>query len=81
MAQVGTSSIYFTKNEASILEYFLMNQGNVISRAKLIGEVWWWDGFFEVTDNTINVTLSKIRKKLWENFALKAVYNQGYILE
>ena len=81
MAQVGTNSIYFTKNEARILEYFLMNQGHVISRAKLIGEVWWWDGFFEVTDNTINVTLSKIRKKLWENFALKAVYNQGYILE
>jgi DNA-binding response OmpR family regulator len=34
-----------------------------------------------VSDNTINVTISKIRKKLGEEFTLKTRVNSGYILE
>jgi DNA-binding response OmpR family regulator len=34
-----------------------------------------------VSDNTINVTISKIRKKLGKRFKLKTKVNEGYILE
>ncbi|MFZ4461999.1 MAG: helix-turn-helix domain-containing protein [Patescibacteria group bacterium] len=34
-----------------------------------------------ISDNTINVTLSKLRKKLGKEFSPKTLYGQGYILE
>jgi DNA-binding response OmpR family regulator len=43
--------------------------------------VWNSSDFSSVSDNTINVTISKIRKKLWKRFKLKTKVNEGYILE
>jgi hypothetical protein len=34
-----------------------------------------------VSDNTINVTISKVRKKLGRKFKLKTKVNEWYILE
>lgn len=79
--RIGKSSIYLTRNESLIVEAFLSHQKKVLTREHLISSVWGGHHLSDVSDNTINVTLSNIRKKLAGNFMPKTIYNQGYILE
>lgn len=79
--RVGGNVLCLTHKENMILEFFLNNQSVVISREKLINYIWWWHNMSDVSDNTINVTLSKLRKKVWQDFTLKTMYNHGYILD
>lgn len=67
--------------EIQLIEYFLFNIWKVITKSELTSSVWWNYGDLEITDNTINVTLSKIRKKLGESFKLKTLINRWYLLE
>lgn len=75
------TKIYLTHKESMVLEFFLLQQWRIISREKLITYIWWGHLISDVSDNTINVTLSNVRRKIWENFNLKTMYNHGYILE
>ncbi|MDD5377259.1 MAG: response regulator transcription factor [Candidatus Gracilibacteria bacterium] len=79
--RVGNDIIYLTKNESLIVETFLSNQKKILTRERLISNVWGGHHLSDVSDNTINVTLSNIRKKLGGDFVPKTIYNQGYILE
>jgi len=72
---------FLTKNENLIVEAFLSHQNKVITREKLITNVWGGHRLSDISDNTINVTLSNTRRKLAGNFMPKTIYNQGYILE
>lgn len=78
---VGNTQVFLTKNEILILELFISQIGKVVSREELITHVWGACNEELVSDNNINVTLSKIRKKLEGNFIPKTLYNQGYLLE
>ncbi len=80
-AKIGNKPVYLTRNETLVVEMFLVNQKKIISRERLISSVWGWTGLGDVSDNTINVTISNIRKKLEGSFIPKTIYNQGYILE
>lgn len=73
--------IDLTTRESQLVEYFLLNKWKLISKNDLVSSVWWKYDELWVTDNNINVTFSKIRKKLWEDFNLKTIFNRGYILE
>ena len=64
-----------------MLETLLKMKWQIIRREDIIGSVWWWTKFSEVSDNTINVTLSKLRKKIGNGLKLKTIYNEWYILE
>ncbi len=67
------------KKEKDILTYFLKNTGKLISKELFIKLIWWcWS---DVSQNTINVTLSKLRKKLWDDFPLQTIPHVWYILE
>lgn len=78
---VGESRIHLTHKETLLFILFLSNIGQVVSRAKLISHVWGGNKAGDVADNTINVTLSKVRKKIGTDFSVKTIYNLGYILE
>jgi two-component system phosphate regulon response regulator PhoB len=71
----------FTSIELKLIEYFFINIWILIKKSDLITSVWWEYDLFKVSDNTINVNISKIRKKLWKNFKLKTIINEWYILE
>ncbi len=71
--------IEMTKKEKHILEFFLFNKGRLIPKHELIKQVWWCE-VDEVTENTINVTISKVRRKLWSDFNMETKINQWYIL-
>lgn len=73
--------VHFTKKEILLIELFLLNKWELINKVKLINSIWWNIDPIWITDNNINVILSKVRKKLWNNFNLKTIVSWGYILK
>lgn len=73
--------IDLTSKEIQFVEYMMFNVWKIVKKIDLINSVWWKFDEIDVTDNTINVTISKIRKKLWESFKLKTMINRWYMLE
>ncbi|NRH21262.1 response regulator transcription factor [Candidatus Gracilibacteria bacterium] len=78
---VGNAKLHLGHKEKMILEFFMINQEQIISREKLITYIWGGNYIGDVTDNTINVTLSKLRKKVGPQLNLRTMYNHGYILD
>lgn len=72
--------IKLTKKELDLVEYFLYNKWKLISKSNIVSSVWWEYDWFSVSDNTINVTLSRVRRKLWSSFSLVTVVGDWYIL-
>ena len=70
-----------SKNEMAILTYMINNQGRIISRDELIGYLWDSEEF--VDDNTLNVNINRVRKKLSDMGlydAIRTKRGQGYML-
>ena len=58
----GDRAIDLTQREFELLEYLMRNERIVISRQRLLDEVWGYDTFS--TTNTIEVFVSNLRRKL-----------------
>ncbi len=68
-----------SKTEAGVIRVMFQNYPNVVSREELLNEIWDDDSFVE--ENTLNVTISRIRKRLeniGSNLAVKPVRGVGY---
>ena len=77
----GDRRIELTQREFELLEYLMRNERLVISRQKLLDEVWGYDPF-SIT-NTIEVFVSNLRRKLeagGEPRLLHTVRGAGYVL-
>ncbi len=81
MVKIGDIGVHLAKKESLILELFLTNQGKILTREQLVTSVWGGGQADDITDNTINATISKVRKKLSGNFTPKTIYNHGYVLD
>jgi DNA-binding response OmpR family regulator len=74
-------SIELTQREFELLEYLMRNERIVISRQRLLDEVWGYDPFS--TTNTIEVFVSNLRRKLeagGESRLLHTIRGAGYVL-
>lgn len=60
--EVNGLPVALTTKECSILEYFLLNQGRLITQQELIEHV--WNGDADPFSNSVRVHLSALRKKL-----------------
>ena len=60
----GDKEVDLTKNELGILRLLVVNKGNVIPRDAIIDELWQSDEFID--ENTLNVNIVRLRKKLSE---------------
>lgn len=73
--------VELSRNEFSILYLLMKNNGNLISRDKIMRSLWEDESF--VDDNTLTVNINRLRKKL-ENIELddliKTKKRQGYII-
>lgn len=58
----GGQKLELTKNEYRILLVLLRNKGKVVSREKLMEELWESESF--VDENTLTVNVNRLRKKL-----------------
>jgi len=77
----GERPIELTQREFELLEYLMRNERIVISRQRLLDEVWGYDPF-SVT-NTIEVFVSNLRRKLeadGEPRLLHTIRGAGYVL-
>ena len=79
---VGGSTLELTKNEYRILLLLMKNRGRVVSREKLMEQLWQTDDF--VDENTLTVNVNRLRKKLsaagLEGF-ITTKFGVGYIIE
>jgi len=74
------SEISLTKKEKQILEILLRNKNSLTKKIDFIEKLW-WSSRSVVTDNTVNVTICNLRKKLWDDFELDTVSWEWYILK
>ncbi len=77
---VDDKPIELTLREYGLLEYFLRNQGAVVTREDILTHV--WDRFFDSFSNVVDVHLKNLRKKLPKAYAkrIQTVWGKGYRL-
>lgn len=81
-ARVRDESLALTRKEAALLEYFLLNQGRIISQEELIEHL--WDGSVNSFSNSVRVHISALRRKLKNSLGYDPIINkigQGYMME
>jgi two-component system, OmpR family, response regulator MprA len=79
--QRGGRDIELTSREFELLEYLMRNERLVVSRDRLLEEVWGYAPFAET--NTVDVFVSNLRRKLesgGEPRLLHTVRGAGYVL-
>jgi two-component system copper resistance phosphate regulon response regulator CusR len=77
----GDRVIKLTAQEFKLLEYFLRNQGRVLSKAQIAEKV--WDIDFDRRTNYVEVYINYLRKKIDNDFERKfihTVFGMGYVL-
>ena len=77
----GDRDIDLTQREFELLEYLMRNERIVVSRQRLLDEVWGYDPFSMT--NTIEVFVSNLRRKLeagGEPRLLHTIRGAGYVL-
>jgi DNA-binding response OmpR family regulator len=78
----GEREIELTKREFELLEYLAENQRLVVSRERLLEEVWGYDPTDDT--NTIDVFISNLRRKLEEGGESRLLHTKrgaGYVLK
>lgn len=79
---IGDRRVELTKNEYRIMLCLMRNKCRVVSREKLMEELWATDSFID--DNTLTVNIGRLRKKLEEaglEGFITTKHGRGYILE
>lgn len=78
----GEEKISLSKNEYRILNILMENKGKVVSREKLMEQLWETDSF--VDENTLTVNVGRLRKRLegvgLEDFIITK-FGMGYLIE
>ena len=66
--------------EYQLLEYLMQNKGKTVTREKVLEQVWDVNGSY-VNNNTLSVTMKRLRDKLHQPSCLKTVRSVGYRME
>ncbi len=66
--------------EYDLLVYLMENKGKTVTRERLLEQVWDINGTY-VNDNTLTVTIKRLRDKLCQPSCLKTVRSVGYRME
>jgi two-component system, OmpR family, copper resistance phosphate regulon response regulator CusR len=77
----SNKTIKLSAKEFSLLEFFMQNQGRVISRPELAEKI--WDIKFETGTNVVEVYINMLRNKIDRDFEPKLIHTRigmGYIL-
>lgn len=77
---VSGAEVILTYKEFELLQYLLKNKGIVLSRNKIMNEIWGFD--FEGETRTVDVHIRTLRQKLGEaGSMIETVRNVGYKIE
>ncbi len=75
-----SEEILLSAVEYQLLLYLLQNKGKTVTREKILERVWDDNGNY-VNDNTLTVTMKRLRDKLGQPKCLKTVRSVGYRME
>ena len=81
VATRGGTELHLTSREYAILEYLIRNAGVVLSRDRILENVWSMD--YEGASNMVDVYIRYLRKKIDEGFSTKLIHTvrgAGYVL-
>jgi DNA-binding response OmpR family regulator len=73
---VGERPVDLAPREFALLETFLRNPGQVLSREQLLSRVWGYD--FDPRSNVVEVCMRRLRKKLGPAAPIQTVRHAGY---
>ncbi|MGH2976900.1 MAG: response regulator transcription factor [Gaiellaceae bacterium] len=77
-AGVGDRTADLSDREFRLLHHLLLHAGEVVSRERLLAEVWGYD--FDPGSNVVEVCVRRLRQKLGQAAAIETVRNAGYRL-
>lgn len=75
-AQLGERVVDLSDREFALLRYLLTHVGEVVSRERLLSEVWGYS--FDPRSNVVDVCVRRIRRRLGSNGPIETVRNVGY---
>ena len=72
------AAVKLTPHEFALLKVLVMNRGMVLTRAQILHAAWGYE--YEGNSRTVDVHISRLRRKLGLEQALQTVYRRGYRL-
>jgi DNA-binding response OmpR family regulator len=75
-ARVGSTIAELTDREFHVLHFLMRHVGEVVSRERLLAEVWGYD--FDPRSNVVDVCVRRLRRRLGPDTPLETVRNAGY---
>lgn len=75
-----SEEIHLSEAEYQLLLYLMKNKGKTVTREKILEQVWDVKGNY-VNNNTLTVTMKRLRDKLCQPKCLKTVRSVGYRME
>lgn len=75
-ARLGERVVDLSDREFQLLRYLLTHVGEVVSRERLLSEVWGYD--FDPRSNVVDVCVRRLRRRLGSNGPIETVRNVGY---
>ncbi|MCI8433429.1 MAG: response regulator transcription factor [Lachnospiraceae bacterium] len=76
----GEEEITVSQSEYQLLQYLMENKGKTVTRERLLTQIWDNNGNY-VNDNTLTVTMKRLREKLHHPSCLKTIRSFGYRME
>jgi len=75
-ARVGTTVADLSDREFRLLHFLMAHMGQVVSRERLLSEVWGYD--FDPRSNVVDVCVRRLRRRLGPDAPIETVRNAGY---
>jgi DNA-binding response OmpR family regulator len=75
-ARVGTTTADLSDREFHLLSFLMRHGGQVVSRQRLLAEVWGYD--FDPRSNVVDVCVRRLRRRLGPEAPIETVRNAGY---
>lgn len=76
----GKEEIAVSQTEYQLLQLLMANKGKTVTRQRLLTQIWDSNGNY-VNDNTLTVTMKRLREKLHHPSCLKTIRSFGYRME
>lgn len=74
------TEITLSQTEYQLLLLLMTNKGKTVTRERLLEQIWDQNGSY-VNDNTLTVTMKRLREKLHPSSCLKTIRSFGYRME
>jgi len=75
-ARVGSTVADLSDREFHVLHFLMRHVGEVVSRERLLAEVWGYD--FDPRSNVVDVCVRRLRRRLGPDTPIETVRNAGY---